>query len=219
MTRAIDPPKFDDPKHRTRHRGLSGAVALIVVACVLLPQLAFAHIGQGDVGGGFLAGVRHPVSGLDHIVAMVAVGIWGSQLGKPAIWILPVTFPLVMAFGGALGVLGIPFFNIEVGIALSAIVLGAMVALALRLPLWVAGVIVAFFALCHGYAHGAELPDTANAIAYALGFVLATGTLHVFGIVIGTLGRWPAGAAALRGVGVVIAACGVYFMLPHVTGA
>jgi urease accessory protein len=129
--------------------------------------------------------------------------------------VLPVTFPLVMASGGVLGALGVPIPGVEIGIALSAIALGLMVTLSLRLPLWVAGAMVAVFAICHGYAHGAELPESANAIAYALGFVFATGSLHVLGIVLGVARRWPAGATALRLCGVAIVGCGVYFLLPH----
>src|SRR6266478_3967537 len=119
------------------------------LACLLWPALAAAHVGQGDVSGGFLAGVAHPVFGPDHVVAMVAVGIWGAQLRAPAIWVLPVTFPLVMSFGGILGGLGVPIPGIEIGIAVSAVVLGAMVALAARPPLWVAAVIVGVFAIFH----------------------------------------------------------------------
>src|SRR6202790_4850432 len=96
------------------------AVLIFGYGC-LVPVIAFAHIGQGDISGGLLAGFRHPVSGLDHVVAMVAVGLWGAQLGRPAIWLLPVTFPIVMAFGGMLGLLGVRLWGIETGIALSAI--------------------------------------------------------------------------------------------------
>lgn len=179
------------------------------------PALAFAHVGQGEIGGGFLSGMAHPVLGLDHVVAMVAVGLWGAQLGAPAIWVLPVTFPLVMAFGGLLGLLGVPIPAVEIGIALSAIVLGAMVALAARPPLWVAGILVGLFAIFHGHAHGAELPDSANAIAYSVGFVIATGLLHAVGILIGAANRWRRGAQGLRVGGGAIAASGVYFLVAH----
>jgi urease accessory protein len=177
-----------------------------------------AHIGQGDVSGGFLAGLEHPVLGLDHVVAMVSVGIWGAQLRQPAIWVLPVTFPMVMSFGGILGGLGVPIPGIEIGIALSAIVLGMMIALVVRPPLWVAGVIVGIFAIFHGYAHGAELPESANAISYAMGFVIATGSLHALGILIGVINKWPAGAKILRVGGVGVALCGVYFLVSHFMG-
>ena len=192
------------------------AVFAILSLCA---PLALAHVGQGDVSGGFLAGLEHPVLGLDHVVAMVAVGIWGAQLRQPAIWVLPVTFPMVMSFGGILGGLGVPIPGIEIGIALSAIVLGGMIAFAARPPLWVAGVIVAVFAIFHGYAHGAELPESANAISYAMGFVIATGSLHALGILIGVLNRWPVGSKVLRAGGVAIALCGAYFLVSHFTGA
>jgi urease accessory protein len=178
---------------------------------VLLPSPAAAHIGTGHVTG-FISGLKHPISGLDHIVAMVAVGIWGAFLGGQAMWMLPVVFPVVMAFGGGLGVLGVPFPGVETGIALSAIALGAMVAFAARPPLWVAAVIVGFFAIFHGYAHGAELPKSANALTYAAGFVIATGLLHLSGIAIGLLVRWPWGRVTVRVAGVVISVIGFGFL-------
>ncbi len=185
---------------------------------LVVPGVALAHIGQGDVSGGFLAGLEHPVLGLDHVVAMVSVGIWGAQLRQPAIWVLPVTFPIVMSFGGILGGLSVPIPGIEIGIAASAIVLGSMIALTVRPPLWVAGVIVGIFAIFHGYAHGAELPESANAISYAMGFVVATGSLHALGILIGVINKWPAGAMTLRAAGVIVALCGVYFLVAHFMG-
>jgi urease accessory protein len=190
-------------------------ISSIVVAYLLAPATAFAHVGQGDVGGGFLAGIEHPIFGLDHVVAMVAVGIWGAQLGPPAIWVLPVTFPLVMSVGGVLGGLGVPLPGVEIGIACSAIALGCMVALAARPALSLAAVLVGIFAIFHGYAHGAELPDSANALSYAAGFVVATGSLHALGILIGVAKRWPVGAVALRVGGGLIAACGIYFLAAH----
>src|SRR5262245_53560032 len=128
---------------------------LFAAATLSAPALTAAHVGQGDISGGFVAGVEHPIFGFDHVIAMVAVGIWGAQLGPPAIWVLPVTFPLVMAFGGLLGGLGLPIPGVEIGIALSAIALGCMVGFALRPPLSVAAVMVGAFAIFHGYAHGA----------------------------------------------------------------
>jgi urease accessory protein len=188
---------------------------LVVAGCLLEPGLVLAHVGQGDISGGFVAGLEHPIFGLDHVVAMVAVGIWGAQLRAPAIWVLPVTFPLVMSFGGILGGLGVPIPGIEIGIAVSAIVLGAMVALAARPPLRVAAVIVGVFAIFHGYAHGAELPESANAISYAMGFVIATGSLHALGILIGVINKWSWGGKCLRAGGVLIGLCGVYFLFSH----
>ena len=198
-----------------RHLSPSAAQRAALAFLLMAPALAFAHVGQGDISGGFLAGLEHPVFGLDHVVAMVAVGIWGAQLRAPAIWVLPVTFPLVMSFGGILGGLGVPIPGIEIGIAVSAIVLGAMIALAARPPLWVAGIIVAVFAIFHGYAHGAELPESANAISFAMGFVIATGSLHALGILIGVINKWKTGEKCLRAGGVLISLCGVYFLVSH----
>jgi urease accessory protein len=181
--------------------------------------VAYAHIGQGDVAGGLTSGLLHPVSGLDHVVAMVAVGIWGAQLGAPAIWVLPVTFPVVMSFGGVLGGLAVPIPGIEIGIALSGIVLGGMVIFAAKPPIWVAAIVVGLFAIFHGHAHGAELPESANAIAYSMGFVMATGGLHAFGILIGVLNRWSWGGKVLRACGGVIAGVGTYFLVTHFIGA
>jgi urease accessory protein len=184
------------------------AVALMLF---LFADVAGAHESAG-IAGGFSSGFMHPVLGWDHVIAMVAVGLWGAFLGSPAIWILPVVFPLVMAFGGALGVIGIPVPAVETGIAVSAIVLGAMVAFAVRPPVWVAAVIVGAFAIFHGHAHGTELPGAANPLAYSLGFVIATGLLHISGIALGMMVRWPYGMVAVRAGGSVIALAGAGFL-------
>jgi urease accessory protein len=178
---------------------------------LVLPQAAFAH-EQVGVGGGLVSGFLHPLTGIDHLIAMVAVGIWGAQLGAPAIWVLPITFPLVMAIGGVVGILHVPLPMPEVMIALSALILGAAVAVRMRLPFAAAAAIVAVFAIFHGYAHGAELPKSANPLAYGVGFVVATGLLHLCGITIGTLTRWPAGERLIQGLGVVVALLGGYFL-------
>jgi urease accessory protein len=183
--------------------------ALIAMAFAATPALA--HAGEG-VSGGFLGGFTHPLFGPDHVVAMVAVGLWGAFLGAPAIWLLPVVFPLVMALGGAAGILGLPLPGVETGIAVSAIVLGAMVALAARPPLWIAAIIVGAFAIFHGHAHGAELPPGADAVAFSVGFVMATGLLHLTGIGFGLLTRWPAGRVAVRVAGGLIALAGLAFL-------
>ena len=143
---------------------------------------------------------------------MVAVGLWGAFLGPPAIWVLPVVFPLVMALAGAYGVLGLPLHGVEIGIALSAIMLGAMVAGAVKPPLWVAAVLVGAFAVFHGYAHGVELPVGADAIAFSMGFVIATGMLHLAGIAFGAVSHWPAGRIAVRVAGAVIAVIGLGYL-------
>ncbi len=183
----------------------------LLAALALLAPLAQAHEGAG-LAGGFASGFAHPLLGGDHVIAMLAVGLWGAFLGAPALWLLPVIFPLVMALGGALGVLGVPLPAVEIGIAVSAIALGGVVAGALRPPLWVAALLVAVFAVFHGHAHGTELPQAANPIAYSLGFVIATGLLHLAGIGLGLLTRWPAGRVAVRGLGAAIALLGVVFL-------
>jgi urease accessory protein len=187
-------------------RALSTAIVTFV-----LTQPAFAH-DQVGVAGGLVSGLLHPTTGIDHLIAMVAVGIWGAQLGAPAIWVLPITFPLVMAVGGVLGVLRIPLPMPEVAIAVSAVILGVAVATRLRLPFSAAAIVVAVFAIFHGHAHGAELPGSANPLAYGVGFVTATGLLHLCGIAIGTLMRWPAGERLIQGLGAGIAGLGCYFL-------
>ena len=186
--------------------------AITAVLIWLAAANAHAHSGEG-LAGGFISGFMHPLLGWDHVVAMVAVGLWGAFLGAPAIWVLPVVFPLVMAFGGVLGVLGMPLPGVETGIALSAIVLGLAVALMFRPPLWVAAVVVGAFAIFHGHAHGTELPAAANPIAYSLGFVIATGLLHLGGVAFGLLVRWPAGRKAVRAGGGAIALVGIGFLM------
>jgi len=146
------------------------------------------------------------------VIAMVAVGIWGAFLGRTAIWVLPIIFPMVMAFGGALGVIGVELPYVEVGIALSAVVLGLMIAFAVNPPLQLAAIIVAVFAIFHGHAHGTELPGAASPVAYSLGFVLATGLLHLSGIAFGFIDRVPNGKRLIQGAGVVIAALGGFFL-------
>jgi urease accessory protein len=184
---------------------------LIGILLLALAGPALAHT-DGSAGAGFISGFLHPIGGWDHVVAMVAVGLWGAFLGPPAIWLLPVVFPLVMAAGGAAGVLGVPLPGVEIGIAASAIVLGAMVALAARPPLWIAAVIVGAFAVFHGHAHGTELPEAASPLAYSLGFVIATGLLHAAGIGIALVARWPHGRMIVRAGGGLIAALGVLFL-------
>ncbi|MFO0934178.1 MAG: HupE/UreJ family protein [Planctomycetota bacterium] len=175
-----------------------------------------AHARGGEAAS-FLAGAGHPVSGLDHVLAMVAVGLWGAQLGAPAVWLLPVTFPMVMAFGGMLGLLGVALPGAEIGIAASAIVLGAAVLAEWRPPLAVAAVLVGAFAVFHGHAHGTELPAGADGFAYSVGFVVSTGLLHAVGIAMGLVHRWPAGRAALRVAGAGVAAAGAWFLWGAVT--
>jgi urease accessory protein len=184
---------------------------LLLALILLVPSHAFAHVEQGQAIG-FITGLHHPWSGLDHVLAMIAVGIWGAQLGNPAIWVLPVTFPMVMAMGAFMGLLGIPLPGIEVGIAVSAILLGAVVLGEARPKMIVAAVLVGFFAIFHGHAHGTELPAGQSGMLYSMGFVMATGFLHAIGIAIGLIHRWPVGKLALRGAGGFIAFMGITFL-------
>ena len=184
-------------------------VAFMAVFGLAAP--ASAHSGAALMGG-FLSGFAHPFSGPDHLLAMVSVGLWGAFLGRPLIVALPVIFPTVMAFGGVLGILGTPMPPVEFGIAMSVVVLGSAVACGWRAPVWLASLAVAIFAIFHGYAHGSELPSMADPIAFSLGFVLATGALHVAGIGIGLLANGPRGAMSVRAIGAAIVIVGVYYL-------
>ncbi len=183
----------------------------IAIPLLLLSSLVAAHTGEG-INSGFASGFWHPILGWDHVVAMVAVGLWGAFLGAPAIWLLPVVFPLVMAIGGALGMIGVPLPAVETGIALSGVVLGLLVVFAVRAPLWVAAIIVGVFAIFHGHAHGTEFPTEFNAYGYAVGFVIGTGLMHLIGIAIGFLTRTDIGTYIVRASGAVIAAVGAAFL-------
>jgi urease accessory protein len=187
-------------------------MALLLGLMMTFAPAARAHVESGGAGS-LLSGLLHPVTGLDHVVAMVAVGLWGAVLADPAIWLLPVAFPMVMAFGGLIGLLGLPLPGVEVGIAISGMVLGLLVALERRVSLAVALSLVGVFALFHGYAHGRELPDGANALLFSLAFVAATGLLHLVGILLGELRRWPMGRRLVQLVGAAITISGVWFLL------
>lgn len=195
-----------------RTRTHSRALATALTALLLLgAQSAFAHPGHGDTHG-FFSGFVHPWLGLDHVLAMVAVGIWAAQMGGRALWALPLTFPLLMLAGGALGMSGVVFAGVEVGIALSALLLGALVLLVARPNLGFAALLVGVFALFHGHAHGAELPAGMSGIQFSAGFVLATLLLHGAGMLLGSLQRWRSGALALQSVGALIAATGAMLL-------
>ena len=194
--------------HRIGPQGRAFAVACLAL---LWPFCALAHVESGQAGG-FASGLSHPVSGLDHVLAMVAVGLWGAQLGPPALWLLPVTFPMMMAFGGMLGLIGMPLPGVEAAIAVSAVVLGALIVGQVRLPIVAAMLVVAFFAVFHGHAHGTELQPGHNAMLYSLGFVVATGALHAAGIGIGLIHRWALGRVVLRGAGALVMTGGLGFL-------
>ena len=161
----------------------------------------------------FTEGLLHPFTGLDHVLAMVAVGLWASQLGGRALWLLPLTFPAVMAVGAALGLSGVTLPWVEIGIAASVMVLGAVVALALRPSLAISIPLIGAFALLHGYSHGVELPANASALSYGAGFIAATLVLHAIGIATGLIaGRLPVRFAA-RTAGGAIAVLGVALLV------
>lgn len=187
------------------------AGAMLLVLLILWPTPALAH-EDAAMAGGFTTGFRHPLSGIDHALAMISVGLWGAFLGRPLIIVLPTLFPVMMALGGGLGMAGVPVPPVEAGIALSVLVLGLMVAFAVRAPVPVACAIVAVFALFHGYAHGLEAPSRVDPVGYSTGFVLSTGLLHLAGIAIGTLLLLPRGAIAVRAAGAGIALSGSWFL-------
>jgi urease accessory protein len=184
------------------------ATALILVG---LHSAALAHVGFHPAGLG--DGIAHPLSGIDHVLAMVAVGLWASQMRWPAWWVLPLTFPAAMAVGAALGFAGVALPWTEIGIAVSVLVLGLVIAFARRPPLAVSVVLIALFALVHGYAHGAELPASAPGFAYAIGFLTATLALHAIGLGFGWLANLSAGRLAMRGAGAAIAVAGIALLV------
>lgn len=184
---------------------------VLAIALTLLPGAALAHTGQ-DAASGLSHGIMHPLGGLDHILAMVLVGILAFQFGGRAIWLLPVSFLAAMAGAGLLGWAGISVPFAEQGIMLSVVVLGAVVAFGFVAPVSLAATLVGLFAVFHGYAHGAEMPETASGLAYGVGFLVATALLHAIGIGSGALfahlakarglalARWVGSAASLTGM-------------------
>jgi urease accessory protein len=196
----------------TRMNGCKFGVALGAVLVLGAVSPALAHEAGGAVGG-FASGFMHPIAGWDHLIAMVAVGAWASTLGAPAVRLLPLLFLLAMAAGGLLGMSGAMLPAVEAGIAVSAIVLGLLLAFASRLAPAVAGVLVAGFAVLHGHAHGTELPQAANALGYGAGFLLATGLLHLSGVGLGSLLRGGAGRLALRTAGGAVALAGAALLV------
>jgi urease accessory protein len=188
-------------------------IARIGAFSVLLTcsSTAMSHTGTG-LAGGFVPGFMHPLTGLDHLLAMVSVGLWGAFLGPPLIQTLPVVFPVMMVGGALLAMFGVPLPPVESGIALSVFVLGICIALRFEAPVWIAATIVACFAVFHGYAHGRELPSAADPLGYSMGFVLATGLLHVAGIGLGFLSDRPGGTVAIRTLGGIIGGLGVWFI-------
>ncbi|MFZ4765894.1 MAG: HupE/UreJ family protein, partial [Roseimicrobium sp.] len=149
----------------------------LILCAAFVPSLAQAHANEATAGG-LVSGFVHPLTGADHLVAMLAVGLWGAQLGRPLLWVLPIAFPALMAVGGVLGIRGVPLPMVELGVALSAVFLGGAVASAARPPRALAVALVGGFALFHGHAHGAEMPVVTHPAAFGLGFIVATGVVH-----------------------------------------
>jgi urease accessory protein len=203
---------------RNLGRRAAAAAAGIGFCCLILPEPAAAHITSTG-SGGFESGFAHPLTGLDHFLAMFAVGLWGAQMGGRSVWTLPVTFPLVMVAGGAAGMFGLPLPGVEIGIALTILALGLAITLAWHPAEWMALCLIGAFAICHGYAHGAELPLAADPADYIIGFVLATGLIHLLGIGVGLgLGK-PLGGRLARGLGALIGIGGLYFLVPALSVA
>ena len=189
------------------------AGALALVATMMAPGAAHAHVGAGDAQG-FMHGFAHPVGGIDHVLAMIAVGMFAAYLGGRALWLVPATFIAAMAVGGALGIAGVPVPYVELGIAASVIVLGLAIALQWSVQTTAAMGLVGFFAIFHGHAHGAEMPADAPGLVYALGFMMATAVLHLAGLAIGQAGQ-RASRIALQAGGSAMALAGAAMLIGH----
>jgi urease accessory protein len=194
-----------------RRAGEAANVIALAMAFWGLAHGAEAHVIQ-EGAGGFGSGFEHPLTGADHFMAMFAVGLWGAQMGGRPVWTLPVTFPLIMVLGGVAGMLGVPFAGVEIGIALSIIALGAAITFAWHPAEWVALLLISVFAICHGYAHGAELPNATDPADFAIGFVIATGLIHILGIGVGLALSRPFDGQATQALGALLAVGGLYFL-------
>jgi len=186
--------------------------AFALFTLLFLPNLVWAH--ETIQGSGFMSGLSHPVLGLDHLLAMLSVGILSAQMGGRAIWVVPSTFVGVMLIGGLLGIQGVPLFSVELGIALSVLALGIALAAEKKFPSLFAMVFVGFFAIFHGHAHGTEMPHLAEPMLYALGFVIGTAGIHIMGVLVGVFSKKiQYGAHLLRYVGAGIASMGAYLIV------
>jgi len=193
----------------------SRMVTAVVITCAIsiIPSTVYAHEGGNLPLGGFLSGLVHPVLGYDHLLAMLSVGILSAQIGGRAIWTVPSTFVSVMALGGVLGLIEIGLTITELGIAFSLVILGSIIAIERRLPIILAMIGVGFFAIFHGYAHGTEMPQTAQPVAYAFGFLTGTALIHITGVLIGDISkRYQRGPQVLRIGGGLIAIVGILFI-------
>lgn len=187
--------------------------ALAGLAAAALPSVAEAHVLGGPMGG-FGSGFGHPLAGFDHFLAMLAVGLWGAQMGGRAVWSLPATFPLIMCIGGVAGMLGLmPDETIRIAIALSLVVLGGVIAARWVAPEWAALLIVATFAVFHGYPHGQLTLRAVDPAAFTVGFVVSTGAIHILGIAVGLGLNRVWGGNLVRALGAAIVLAGIYFLL------
>ena len=185
--------------------------AAVLAGILLLPSLAQAHPNHGPATG-LYGGLAHPLAGLDHLAAMLAVGLWAAQRGGRALWAIPLSFVGVMMFGAVLarGGMALPF--VEQGIVVSVLILGILIAAAWSLPLAASMVLVGLFALFHGYAHGVEIPAMASGLAYGSGFVAATVSLLLLGVGLGLAAKRLSGEKMVRYAGAAVVACGLYLV-------
>lgn len=191
--------------------GRTSALFVLAMCCN-----AFAHPGHLDsamaTSASLMSGFSHPFSGIDHLLAMLAVGLWAAQSRRSAQWVLPLVFPVTMVVGALLAFSGVQLPLVEGGIAASVAVLGLLIAFAVKMPLWASTVVVSLFALLHGYAHGSELPHASSAMMYGVGFVAATALLHAAGLGFGLLAGRSVHGKVVRLGGVGIAAVGAYLL-------
>lgn len=187
---------------------------VLSILTVLLLSTGFASAHQLGGGYGFVSGLGHPVLGLDHLLAMISVGILSAQMGKHAIWSVPAAFVGMMLIGGILGMVGVPLISVELGIAMSVFALGIALAMEKKLPGLVAMLAVGAFAIFHGHAHGTEMPVVAQPALYAIGFLVGTAAIHVTGVLIGlSANRSAKGVQLLRFAGAGIAGIGLHLII------
>jgi urease accessory protein len=196
------------------HKRPNSVIRLLAPALAVLfePSLAQAHVVLGQTSG-FIHGLVHPLTGLDHIVTMMAIGLWAAQRGGRALWTVPLTFVSVMAVGGLLGMMDVSIPFVEQGIIASVLILGVLIVSVVRLPLVASSLLVGLFAVFHGLSHGAEMPETVSGLAYGIGFIMATGMLHGIGVGLGLLVQKLDRPRLIRYAGSGIAAFGIYLLI------
>jgi urease accessory protein len=190
--------------------------AIAAATVLIATRIASAHPGHGGHGG-FAGGLAHPFSGIDHILAMIAVGLLAVQIGGRAVWALPLTFVALMTGGGILNLAGLPVPFVEQGIMASVLILGLMLAAAIRMPMTIPLGFVGLFAIFHGFAHVAEMRAGISPLGYALGFIAATSLLHAIGISLALAARWIGSKELVRVGGAAIALCGLLLCLGLIT--